>query len=89
MLTIIQRFGKHCSCHLQGECVMVGRLKMGTAVFAETSDSSQNSTWPIFKSRSHTVESAEKPEGQEPNVVFEWSMRTLTVSVVARTYPQH
>jgi hypothetical protein len=26
MLRIIQRFGKHCSCHLQGECVVVGRI---------------------------------------------------------------
>jgi hypothetical protein len=25
MLKIIERFGKHCSCHLQGEYVMVGR----------------------------------------------------------------
>jgi hypothetical protein len=25
MLSINQRFGKHCSCHLQGECV-VGRV---------------------------------------------------------------
>jgi hypothetical protein len=23
MLTIIQRFGKYCSCYLQGECVVV------------------------------------------------------------------
>jgi hypothetical protein len=26
MLKIIQRFGKHCSCHLQGEYVMVGHF---------------------------------------------------------------
>jgi hypothetical protein len=26
MLKIIQRFGKHCICHLQGEYVMVGRF---------------------------------------------------------------
>jgi hypothetical protein len=26
MLKIIQRFGKHCSCHLQGEYEMVGRF---------------------------------------------------------------
>jgi hypothetical protein len=26
MLRIIQRFGKHCSCHLQGECVVAGRF---------------------------------------------------------------
>jgi hypothetical protein len=26
MLKIIQRFGKHCSCHLQDECVVVGRF---------------------------------------------------------------
>jgi hypothetical protein len=35
MLRIIQRFGKHCSCYLQGEYVMIGRfLKpyMGQAV---------------------------------------------------------
>jgi hypothetical protein len=24
MLIVIQRFGKHYSCHLQGECVQVG-----------------------------------------------------------------
>jgi hypothetical protein len=24
MLIVIQRFGKHCSCHLQGECLEVG-----------------------------------------------------------------
>jgi hypothetical protein len=26
ILKIIQRFGKHCICHLQGEYVMVGRF---------------------------------------------------------------
>jgi hypothetical protein len=26
MLRIIQRFGKHYSCHLQGDCVEVGRI---------------------------------------------------------------
>jgi hypothetical protein len=26
MLSIIQHFGKHCSCHLQRECVVVGRF---------------------------------------------------------------
>jgi hypothetical protein len=26
MLRIIQRFGKHCNCHLQGEYIMVGRF---------------------------------------------------------------
>jgi hypothetical protein len=26
MLKIIRRFGKHCSCHLQGECTVVGRF---------------------------------------------------------------
>jgi hypothetical protein len=26
MLRIIRRFGTHCSCHLQGECVLVGRF---------------------------------------------------------------
>jgi hypothetical protein len=26
MLSIIQRFGKHCNCRLQGECVVVGRI---------------------------------------------------------------
>jgi hypothetical protein len=25
MLKIVQLFGKYCSCHLQGECVVVGR----------------------------------------------------------------
>jgi hypothetical protein len=24
VLRIIQRFGKHCSCHLQGDYVMIG-----------------------------------------------------------------
>jgi hypothetical protein len=24
MLKVIQRFGELCSCHLQGECVLVG-----------------------------------------------------------------
>jgi hypothetical protein len=24
MLKVIQRFGKHCNCHLQGEYVLVG-----------------------------------------------------------------
>jgi hypothetical protein len=28
MLRIIQRSGKHCSCHLQGEYVMAGRFRM-------------------------------------------------------------
>jgi hypothetical protein len=27
MLKIIQRFSKHCSCHLQGESVMAGRFR--------------------------------------------------------------
>jgi hypothetical protein len=26
MLIVIQRFGKHCSCHLQGEYVEAGRF---------------------------------------------------------------
>jgi hypothetical protein len=26
MLKIIHRFGKHCSCHLQGEYVLIGRF---------------------------------------------------------------
>jgi hypothetical protein len=26
MFKVIQRFGKHCSCYLQGECVVVGRF---------------------------------------------------------------
>jgi hypothetical protein len=26
MLRIIPRFGKHCSCHLQGECLVVRRF---------------------------------------------------------------
>jgi hypothetical protein len=26
MLIVIQCFGKHCSCHLQGECLDVGRF---------------------------------------------------------------
>jgi hypothetical protein len=34
MLRIIQRFNKHCTCHLQGECVEVGQRKpyIGQAV---------------------------------------------------------
>jgi hypothetical protein len=38
MLKIIQRFGKHSSCHLQGKYVMVGRFwqpYIGQAVGAE------------------------------------------------------
>jgi hypothetical protein len=27
ILSIIKRFGKHCSCQLQGECVVVGRVR--------------------------------------------------------------
>jgi hypothetical protein len=26
LLKVIQRFRKHCSCHLQGECVVVGDI---------------------------------------------------------------
>jgi hypothetical protein len=26
MLKVTHRFGKHCSCHLQVECVLVGRF---------------------------------------------------------------
>jgi hypothetical protein len=26
MWRIVQRFSKHCSCYLQGECVVVGRF---------------------------------------------------------------
>jgi hypothetical protein len=26
MLKIVQHFGKHCSCHLQGEYIMVGHF---------------------------------------------------------------
>jgi hypothetical protein len=38
MLKIFERIGKHCSCHLQDEYVMVGRLWMpyiGQAVGGE------------------------------------------------------
>jgi hypothetical protein len=38
MFGIIQRFGKHCSCHLQGESVVVGRFlkpHIGQAVVSE------------------------------------------------------
>jgi hypothetical protein len=38
MMKIIQRFGKHCICHLPGEYVMVERFwqpYMGQAVFGE------------------------------------------------------
>jgi hypothetical protein len=38
MLKIIQRFGKHCCCHLQGECVVVGpfwKSYIGQAVGCE------------------------------------------------------
>jgi hypothetical protein len=38
MSKIIQRVGKHCSCHLQGESVMVGRFRwsyIGQAVGGE------------------------------------------------------
>jgi hypothetical protein len=38
MLKVIHRFGKHCSCHLQGECVFA------TAMFAETLSNLQYST---------------------------------------------
>jgi hypothetical protein len=27
ILVVIQGFGKHCSCHLQGECAEVGRFR--------------------------------------------------------------
>jgi hypothetical protein len=45
MLAVIQRFGKHCSCHFQGKCVEVGRFweprieqadSLATATFAGT-----------------------------------------------------
>lgn len=26
MLKIVQHYGRHCSCHLPGECVMAGRV---------------------------------------------------------------
>jgi hypothetical protein len=26
MLRVIQRFGKHCTCHLQGEYIVAGRF---------------------------------------------------------------
>jgi hypothetical protein len=38
MLTVAQRFGKHCICHLQGGCVDAGsfwKLYTGEAVGAE------------------------------------------------------
>jgi hypothetical protein len=37
MSRIIQHFGKHCSYHLQGECVVVGcwKLYIGQAVGGE------------------------------------------------------
>jgi hypothetical protein len=46
MLSVIQRFGKHCSWHLQDEYVHSQHitLKMATAVFAETLDNTQHST---------------------------------------------
>jgi hypothetical protein len=50
MLSINQRFGKHCSCHLQGTFT----LKTGTAIFAETLVNTQHSTLHTPESRSYT-----------------------------------
>jgi hypothetical protein len=55
MLKVIQRFDKHCSCHIQGKYVLgvfiyirlpknaqnIFALKMATAIFAETLDNFQ------------------------------------------------
>jgi hypothetical protein len=38
MFRIFQCFGKHCSCHLQGECVLVGHFwkpYIGQAIHGE------------------------------------------------------
>jgi hypothetical protein len=51
MLRIIQRFGKHCSCHPQHTFTM----KMATAKFAETLDNSKHSTRLIPESQSCTA----------------------------------
>jgi hypothetical protein len=73
MLRISQRFGKHCSCYLQDEYIVVGRyfgrqkmvsliwwcwLVERAAMFAETSDNSQHSTWLNTESRSYTLNSS-------------------------------
>jgi hypothetical protein len=50
MLSINQRFGKHCSCHLQG-------LKMATAIFAEMLTNAQHSMWLTPKRQSYTLNS--------------------------------
>jgi hypothetical protein len=60
MLSIIQRFGKNCSCHLQGECCSLPNspnwytftLKMVTAMFVQTLDNTKNSTRLNPESRS-------------------------------------
>jgi hypothetical protein len=60
MLKVIQRFRKHCSCHLQGECVLVGCFwkPLKAAVFAETLDNRQHSTRLIPENRSRTLNSS-------------------------------
>jgi hypothetical protein len=48
MLRIIQRLGKHCSCHLQGERVMVGRFRQGGSGWCVGFDGpSRENLWTI------------------------------------------
>jgi hypothetical protein len=61
MLRVVQYFGKHCSCHLQGDYVFAGRfwypyveLGDGRSVRWKT----QHSTGHIPKSRSFTMNSS-------------------------------
>jgi hypothetical protein len=57
ILKIIKRFGKHCSCYLQGEYVMVGR-SWQPYMFPETLDNLQLSTRLIPESLSCTLNSS-------------------------------
>jgi hypothetical protein len=66
MFSIIHRFGKHCSCHLQGECEVVerllkpyigqavdGQLMMEAASTSETSVNFYQTTWSNNPEDSH------------------------------------
>jgi hypothetical protein len=56
MLSINQRFGKHCSCHIQDECED-DTLKMTVEMFAEALVSTQNSTRLTQTSQNYTFRS--------------------------------
>jgi hypothetical protein len=65
MLSIIQRFGKHCICHPQGDIHI--RPEDGNAMFALL-DSTQHSTRLTPEIRSYTLNSSRENQPKGKNL---------------------